>query len=184
MAADPCFAEEIHMVHESVQPYTGPLGADLQPIANVLVVLTTAQRRSMRWEQEGVDQVVEEVKQNMASAIAKAIIPADVYAHFNVCNDNIAKIRAVRAIFDKLADVLEQSEAYYEHEREANISMMAAAVRSAARLKDDSIRALFEKTLKYNAQIASKALKTRRKNAKVDAGDTEEQHAAPVQSHP
>lgn len=136
----------------------------------------------MRWEQEGVDQVVEEVKQNMASAIAKAIIPADVYAHFSVCTDNIAKIRAVRAIFDKLADVLEQSEAYYEHEREANISMMAAAVRSAARLKDDSIRALFKETLKYNTQIASKALKTRRKNAKVDAGDTEEQPAAPA--HP
>jgi hypothetical protein len=97
------------MVHESVQPYTGPLGADLQPIANVLVVLTTAQRRSMRWEQEGVDQVVEEVKQNMASAAQRPSFQPTC-TRISRMHDNIAKIRAVRAIFDKLADTLEESE--------------------------------------------------------------------------
>jgi polyribonucleotide nucleotidyltransferase len=56
---------------------------------------------------------------------------------------------------------------------------MAAAVRSVARLKDDSIRASFEKTLKYNSQIAEKAWKTRRKNAQAVA-DTE----GAAQPHP
>jgi hypothetical protein len=184
MAADPCFAEETHMVNKSIQPYIGPLNPDLLPIASILVDLTPDQNRSMRSEQEGIDQVIEELKQNVVSVLGKATIPTDVYAHFSACTDNLTKIREARLVIDKLAEVLKESEAYYEHEREADISMIAAAVRSAARLKDSSIRALFEKTLKYNGQIAEKAAKTRRKNAQVDTVDTEEQHGAPVQSHP
>ncbi len=167
------------MAHESVQPYTGPLSADIQPVATILVDVAPGQRRSFRSEKEGIDQVVEELKQTVPFVGAKAAIPADVYAHFCACTDNLAKIRAVLAVVGKLAEVLEESEAYYENEREADISLMAAAVRSVARLKDDTIRALFEKTLKYNAQLAVKAAKTRRKNAKVD---TEARDAAPLKS--
>ena len=45
---------------------------------------------------------------------------------------------------------------------------VSTAVRTSARQKDESIRAAFEKTLSYNAQIAKKAAKTRRKNAEAD----------------
>jgi hypothetical protein len=177
--ADPCFAEETPMANESVQPYTGPLTVDLQPMSAILIDLPPGQMRSFRSEQEGVGQVVEELKQNVPALGAKATIPVDVYTHFSACTENLTKIRAARTLIDKLAEILEESEAYYEHEREADISVMAAAVRSVARLKDDSIRASFEKTLKYNSQIASKAWKTRRKNAQSGA-DTE----GAAQPHP
>jgi hypothetical protein len=100
--------------------------------------------------------------------IAEAI-SLDVYAHFVACTENLEKLRAARIVVDKLAEILEESEAFYEHEREADISIIADAVRSAARRKDDSIRAPFAKTLKYNSQVAEKAVKTRRKNAQAAA---------------
>jgi hypothetical protein len=126
----------------------------------------------LRSEQPGVEEVVQELSQNVPALGSKAAISTDIYAHFVECNDNINKVRAARAVVGKLAEVLEESEAYYEHEREADISLIADAIRSAARRKDESIRASFEKTLKYNAQTAQKAVKTRRKNAEA-AGETE-----------
>lgn len=126
-------------------------------------------KRVLRSEQEGINDVIEELKQSVPALGSKGAISPDVYAHFVACTGNLDKIRAARVIVDKLAEILDESEAYYEHEREGDISMIADAVRSAARRKDDSIRASFERTLKYNSQAAEKALKTRRKNAEAAA---------------
>jgi hypothetical protein len=171
------------MANESVQPYTGPFAVDLQPLSAILVDLKPGAMRFLRSEQEGLGEVVEELKQNVPTLGAKAAISPDVYAHFVACTQNLDKIRAARAFVDKLAEILEESEAYYEHEREADISIIADAVRSAARRKDDSIRAPFEKTLKYNSQTAEKAVKTRRKNAQAAAqaqgGEPAKTHADP-----
>ena len=51
---------------------------------------------------------------------------------------------------------------------------MATAVRTSARHKDESIRAAFQKTLAYNAQIAMKGVKTRRKNAEAASDSSPE----------
>lgn len=171
------------MANESVQPYTGPFAVDLQPLSSILVDLKPGAMRFLRSEQEGIGEVVEELKQNVPVLGAKAAISPDVYAHLVTCTSNLEKIRAVRALVDKLAEILEESEALYEHEREADISIIADAVRSAARRKDDSIRASFERTLKYNSQIAEKAVKTRRKNAQA-AAQNAEPAKAPAEPNP
>src|SRR5205085_3502232 len=95
----------------------------------------------------------------------------EVYASFEKTHTLIGQIREARLIVAKAAEVLAESEAYYEDQRETLLSLIVAAVRTSARQKDDSLRAAFEKTLAYKAQIAMKAVKTRRKNAKDEAAD-------------
>lgn len=61
-----------------------------------------------------------------------------VAAHAHTDAD-LADTDAVRALVDKLAEIFRESEAFYEHEREADISIIADAVRADARRKDDSM---------------------------------------------
>lgn len=59
---------------------------------------------------------------------------------------------------EKVLEVLKESEALYEHERENTISQMADAVRSTAKRESNpGLLAPFEKLLRYNSQIADKA---------------------------
>lgn len=157
------------MVNLSIVPYTGPSFVDLAGITKILLDLAPGVRQFLRAEMAGIEEVVYELAHSVPSLGSKAAISSDVYAHFVECNENIGKIRALRSIIDKIAEVLEESEAYYVHEREVDISIMADAVRSTIRRRDESIRAAFERILKYNAQNAEKSLKTRRKKAQAAA---------------
>jgi hypothetical protein len=64
-----------------------------------------------------------------------------------------------------MAEVLEETEAYLEDEREGEIGLIVSAVRGAARRKDSTVLTAFEETARYHGQIALRAHKTRRKNA-------------------
>jgi hypothetical protein len=165
------------MANESFQPYSGPTTIDLQAIASILIDLHPGAMKSLRSEKEGIIEVINELSQNVPTIGAKAGISPEIYAEFVAANDNLTKIRAVRAVVSKLAEVLEESEAYYEHLRENSVSIISDSVRSAAHRKGDAIKASFEKTLKYNSQYADKAAKTRRKNAKAGAAAASEVQA-------
>jgi hypothetical protein len=166
------------MKTESV-PYTGPTSIDVEPIAAMLKDLNPGAMQFLRSEKEGIEEVEEELKNSVPAVGAYAAISSDVYAQLVLARDNVKKIRAIRLVVAKLAEVLEESEAYYEHESEVCISLIADAARSAARRKDPSIRAAFEKTLRYVAQTAHKALLTRRRNEKAEAKPEDEAAAAP-----
>ena len=127
--------------------------------------------RGLRREQPGLDNVIAELQAGVPVLGAKAAISADVYSNFEKTHALILKIRAARVLVDKAAEVLAESEAYYEDQRESDITLMVTAVRTSARVKDESILASFEKTLAYNAQSAMKAVKTRQKNAKAEAAE-------------
>jgi hypothetical protein len=100
----------------------------------------------------------------------KATVSPGVYARFVSTTDHITKIREALTIVKKLAEVLTESVAHYEHQRENELSMMVDFIESTAkRRKDKSIRAPFQKTLEYNSQTAEKAVKTRKKNAEARA---------------
>jgi hypothetical protein len=169
------------MKPDSVPSYVGPTNVDLQAIAAILVDLVKGAMQGYRFEKSGIDDVLHELAQNVPTHGDKAAIAPAVYARVLECTDNITKIREARVVVDKLAEVLEESEAHYVHEREGHISILADGVRSSARRMGDSIRAVFEKTLKYTSQIADKAAKTRRKNAEAGAeGDAAETPQAPA----
>jgi hypothetical protein len=152
------------MLKESVQSYNGPTTIDLTAIALLLVDLAPGAMRGLRSEQPGVEDVMAELEKSVPAIGAKAGISLEVFAHLVETRGTILKIREARQLVDKIAEVLEESEAYHEDQQEIDISMIAGSARTAARRRDESILAAFEKTLAYNAQIAKKALKTRRKN--------------------
>ncbi len=150
------------------QPYTGPLFVDASTLAGKLVDIPPGGTARLRTEQEGMDEVIAELA---AAAPSLGAVVQEPYDVFVSCTDNLAQIRAARAVVDKLAEVLAESEAKHEHDRENAVSMIVDAARSAARRKGDpAILAAFEKTIGYAAQAAQKAARTRKKNAETKKG--------------
>jgi hypothetical protein len=148
-------------------PYTGPFTFNLTALSSgILFDLVPGATQHMRREKPGIDDVLTE----LAGAVpnAGAVVPADAHARIVDRTERIAKIRKHRAQLDKMYEVLNESEAMYEDERENDISLIVDAVTSNARRKKDrSLLAPFEKTLAYNAQTANKAAKTRQRNAEA-----------------
>lgn len=157
------------------EPYNGTLTVDLSHLRGILVDVTRGALRGLRREQPGMESVIEELSIEVKARGDSAGITKDVYARFVRATDNLAKIRAVRSTIDKLSEVLKESEAMYEHERENAVSQMADAIRSTAKRESNpGIIAPFEKLLRYNSQLADKAAKARRKNA-AEAADVSEE---------
>jgi hypothetical protein len=170
------------MLKESVQAYTGPTTIDLKEIALLLVDLAPGAMRGLRSEQPGVEDVMAELEKSIPAIGAKAGVSLEVHAHLVDTRETILKIRAARRLIDKVAEVLEESEAYHEDQQETDISMIASSARVAARRRDESILAAFEKTLAYNAQIAKKASKTRKKNKAEAEAAAEDETAAETET--
>jgi len=73
---------------------------------------------------------------------------------------------------EKLAEVLRESRAYYVNARQNDISMIVDGLRSRAqRRKNSSLLSQFEKTIRYAAQVARKAVRTRRRNEAEQAAE-------------
>ena len=166
------------MANESMQPYTGPQTIDLLAIASILIDMAPGGLRGLRHELPGLDGVISELAVSVPAMGAKASVSPDAYADFEKTHGYVQQIRAARLVVDKLAEVLAESEAYYENRREIEVTLIATAVRTSARHKDASLRAAFEKTLTYYSQKAMKAVKSRRKNAK-SASDSDSEEGVP-----
>ena len=154
--------------------YTGPLKADLTALLGILVDLPPGGTQRTRREKEGIKGVIEELASAMPKHGGAAGITTELYDRFTACNKDLDQIRDARGLVDKLAEVLRESEAHHEDTREGFLSMMCKSIKSAAQHDNPTIVAPFEKTLKYNAQSAEKAVKTRRKNAKGEEGEEAE----------
>lgn len=162
------------MPNESPLPYKGPLAVDITSLGDSLCDLNPGAMQRLRSEKEGIDGVFSELAQSIPKLGAAAGISPDVYAGLLASHDKVLKIRDARAVVAKIAEVLEESEAQHEHNRENEISLIVDAIKSTARRKDESILAPFEKTLKYNSQSAEKAVKTRRRNQAEAEGQSGE----------
>ncbi|HSN98433.1 MAG TPA: hypothetical protein VLS89_09045 [Candidatus Nanopelagicales bacterium] len=148
--------------------YMGPHEIILGALQGKLVDLEGCQ--GLRTDQEGFSGVVDELGREMAGKGAAAGVPQDVYDDFVMCNATVAMIDQHIEAVHKLAEVLRESRAFYVDARNNDISLMVDAMRSRAqRRKDESVLLPFEKTLRYNSQIADKAAKTRQKNAEAAA---------------
>lgn len=145
-------------------PYAGPLVADLSAIAGKLIDLPPGAMSGLRAEQSGIGDVLAE----LSTAAPTLPVVAEPHAEIVALTATIAEIRTMRGIVDKMAEVLEESEAKYEHERENALSMVADSVKSAAKRKGGAgVLAGFEATLEYVAQPGVKAAATRKKNAEA-----------------
>jgi hypothetical protein len=159
------------MANSIVQPFQGDVVIDLQPIKPVLIDAVPGATRGLRREKSGIEKALSEIKQNIPpSADLLGVSPA-IGERAAVLTERLALIREARARVDKLAEVLAETEAFIEDEREGEIGHIVSSVRRAAIRKDPAVVALFEETIRYHGQIAMRAHKTRLKNQQVTPAD-------------
>jgi hypothetical protein len=152
------------------QPYTGSLSFDLNPVASILIDLPPGGMRGMRRQQPGMTDVITELATAVPNEGAAAGVPMDAYQRFVDSTDKVDRVRKHRLALLKAAEVLAESEAVYEDQREQALSQMVDAVRSTAkRNKNKAIVAPFERSIRYTSQAADKAVKTRNKKAAAKA---------------
>ena len=155
------------MSNDSVSPYKGPAVIDVQDIAGSLVDLPPKATQPLVREKEEFEGLKTEWATAMAGPLGPEVIPAPLYQRFLDRTSLLEKIRLRLAEAEKLAEVLRESEAFIEDEREGDIALVAKAARTAIQYKGTSFEAAFENTLKYYSQFADKAVATRRKNAEA-----------------
>lgn len=145
--------------------YSGPITIDLSDVEDDLIDLEPGARQRLRAEQEGIDGVVDELAKSVPVIGEKAGIAPKVYQRFSDRTELLKKLRSKKNELAKALEVVTETEAKTVHDRENDISIMVDAVKSTAdRTGESELLAGFEKTIKYNAQIAEKAAQTRRKN--------------------
>ena len=150
--------------------YTGTTLIDLANVKDDLVDLPPGAMKGIRAEQEGIGDVVAELASSIPGHGEAADISPQVYQRFVSRTELLAKLRTHEADLDKAQEICRETRAKTENDREDDISIIAKAVQDAARRKKDpGIAAPFEKTIKYNTQIADKGAQTRRKNAEAKA---------------
>jgi hypothetical protein len=148
---------------QAAQPYVGAVKIDLSALAARLVDMAPGATIPLRRAQAGFPGVVVEIKTNYPTAGSAAGIPESVYAEFMACTDDIEKIDESRATVAKILEVLDETRALREHERQVTVSLMVDTLRSTARRrKKPALLAPFEKSIKYFSQNGEKAAKARR----------------------
>jgi hypothetical protein len=155
---------------------------NLEELEGALVDLPPGGKRGLRQEKDGFEAVLAELARALPVHGAAAGIPGDAYARLVEATGTLQKIREARALIDKLAAVLDGSEAKHEHDRENELSLIVDAIKSTAKRRNPSIAAAFEKTLEYNSRIADKAAETRRRKAEMMAASASA-NAAPASGH-
>ena len=157
------------MAHVPKTPFTGKLLIDATSSSSLIFDLAPGATRSLKREQDGIEGVLIELPTALTQHAKALNVANDAIVQFDVATTNINVLRALLADAEKLVEVLRESVAFHEDAREADFSMLADIVKSAAARKDPAIAAAFEKLLKYVAQVGVKAAATRRKN---EVGET------------
>jgi hypothetical protein len=160
------------MANSFVQPFKGNLNPDLTHLNGIAVDLGHGTMRGLRREKHGIQKVLSEIQQGIPVHAATLGVASDIHDRISVLTDKLEKVRQARVEIDKLSEVLEETAAYLEDEREGEIGLIVSAVRAAARRKDPAVLTVFEETTRYHGQIAARAHKTRRKNAEQTETET------------
>src|SRR3712207_6751782 len=119
------------------KPYTGPLQLSLVNVQERLTDLPGGAMQRLRTEQEGMDNVIEELARSMPAHGEAAGVSPKVYAHFVDSTDAIGKLRKHEIDLQKALEVVRETRAKEEHDRENDISMIVDAVKSTAQRTGD-----------------------------------------------
>ena len=170
-------------------PQPGDLKIDVTALAGVLVDLPEGEMRGMLVERDGFVEVLAEIVANQAQWGGKAGVTAGDFAELQQANDVLAKIGAYVPAVRKLLEMLEESYAKYDDQRQRFVYALASGVERRAKARDDggALLAKYERTRAYHSAIGLKAAKTRRRTAGGgDAGSssTTPSPGAPAQGTP
>ncbi len=148
-------------------PYGGPLQFSLDDCKDHLVDLPHDTLRYLRTTKPGIDAVRLELGESIPTHGETAGVTASMHLRFVDDTALIEKLRLHEIKLDKALEVVRETLAKKEHDRENTVSHIVDMVKSTAqRTGNDGILAPFQTTLEYNAQYAAKAAETRRKNNK------------------
>ncbi|MDI1478527.1 hypothetical protein [Polyangium sp. y55x31] len=153
-------------------PYAGPLDVSLADVKDDLFDLPPGGAKGFRGVQPGIEDVVHELAASFPLLGESAGISPKLYERFVAETKSIDALLQKEMLLEKLLEVTRESRRLKTHQRENTIARIVDITKSTAqRTRDKALLAPFEKTLRYNAQIAVKGAKTRRKNqaAKTEA---------------
>ena len=151
-------------------PYAGPLQISLDDCKDNLIDLPQEALRYLRNAKPGIDAVRTELAHSVPVHGEAAGVTATMHEQFVADTLLINKLRAHEVVLAKALEVVRETLAQKEHDRENTLSHIVDRVKSTAqRTTNSAILAPFQKTLEYSAQYANKAAETRRKNAKSKA---------------
>lgn len=154
-------------------PYAGPVAFSLADCKDDLIDLPQDAVRYLRNAKPGIDGVRSELEQSVPVHGDAAGVTTSMHDQFVADTQLIDKLRAHELVLAKALEVVQETLAQKEHDRENTLSHIADRVKSTVqRTGNVSIMAPFQKTLDYNSQYAVKAAETRRKNGKSKAGTT------------
>jgi hypothetical protein len=149
-----------HIIDPSV------LVLDCTDVGPYLVDLQAGARKGMRGELKGLNEVLAEIATNQTTLGERAGVTEADMERFQTLNERIAIMDQHLIRVRTLAELLTESRAKLEDDRQRQISAIAATVEARAKaFKDDVLLARYEKTRTYRSSVGIKAAKTRRRNA-------------------
>ncbi|UQA62791.1 hypothetical protein [Polyangium aurulentum] len=172
------------MTNDACAPYMGPALIDVTKISSKLVDITNGNLQGFQRQKPGIDDVLNELSKAIPQYGENLGIHLSMLQKVSEKTELLAEIRSLKRDVLKLAEVLEESEIFYEDAREADISRIGGFVDATIRHGDPSVQAAFNQTLKYRSQYAEKAAATRRKNKLAEAEALPGPDPKPAQPNP
>jgi hypothetical protein len=148
--------------------FNGKLLIDAASAKDVLYSIDPAARGRLKRLKKGFDQVRNELQVSLPEYAAQLGLGPDVQKRIAGHVDSIDKLTPIRDDAQELARAADASIAFHEDAIEAEIGVVSESVKRRKR-KEPEISVPFEKTLKYQALYADKAVATRRKKEKAAA---------------
>lgn len=150
----------------------GALAVDCTTLKAFLVDLPPGARRGLRAEQDGFGDVIAEILSNQVEIGDKAGVTKNDIEELSLANERIAQIDVHLPAVRKLLEILEETRAKIDDQRQRQINAIAGAVEGRAKaLSDPTLLAKYEKTRTYRSAVALKGAKTRKKNAEAEKPD-------------
>lgn len=161
------------MANDPKQPLMFELSVDATDLT-FLVDIEPGARLGLRSAQPGFDQVVKEIKANQIVKNGASVIPDATYQELMLAEERIALIDAKLPAAHKLFEMMEETRALLDDQRQRVVSAIASMAEAQAKAFGDSgILARYAKTRAYRSAAALKAARTRRRNQEeeLEAGE-------------
>ena len=151
-------------MNDKIAPYMGPSIIDVSSVRPKLVDVANGTLSGARRQKPGFPEVFDELSKAIPQYSETLGMHPGIWQKIVDKTATLDEIRALKKDVLKLAEVLEESEIYYEDARESDISRIGGFLDATIQHGDPSVQAAFNKTLAYRAQYAKKSAETRRKN--------------------
>lgn len=160
----------------------GSLVIDASALQGMLIDLPEGATQGMRREQDGYDDVHEEIVGHQKEWGEKAGVTQAEVSQIVDLTEKVNKIRSYRPAVAKLLEIIDETLASLEDQRHTVIRTIAntvdAKVTNLKGNEKEELLAKYEKTRQYRSANANKGAKTRRSNASSAAASKDGQKPA------